>query len=151
MLKLVFDRATRRLIGPLDEHSIYASFLRECGEGLHHVGLGVPDYDAALATLRGKGHRVLQGGRYKGVSYAYLSTERDLTERLRVESEMYFRRLADDIPALLRVEDVAGRAQFVNPPLSDFTGPGGEALLGEGGLTGGNPFMGSMGRSPIIT
>lgn len=66
--------------------------------------------------------------------YAVLSTERDLTERMRFEREIYFRRLADDIPALLRVEDARGRAQFVNRSCSDFTGHEREALLGEGWL-----------------
>jgi methylmalonyl-CoA/ethylmalonyl-CoA epimerase len=66
------------LIQPLDEKSIYAEFLERRGGGLHHVGVGVRDYGEALATLRSKGHSVLQGGRYNGVSFAYLSTDRDL-------------------------------------------------------------------------
>jgi two-component system CheB/CheR fusion protein len=70
----------------------------------------------------------------RGAVYAMLSTERDLTERLRAESEIRFRRLADDIPALLRVEDAAGRAQFVNQACCRFTGQDRAALLGEGWL-----------------
>ncbi len=66
------------LIQPLDDRSMYAEFLAERGEGLHHVGVGVRSYDEALATLRGKGHSVLQGGLYDGVKFAYLSTDRDL-------------------------------------------------------------------------
>jgi hypothetical protein len=66
------------LIEPLDDDSIYADFLREHGEGLHHVGLDVPNYANALATLEGKGVRDIAGGLYKGVRYAYLSTDRDL-------------------------------------------------------------------------
>jgi methylmalonyl-CoA/ethylmalonyl-CoA epimerase len=66
------------LIQPLDDRSIYADFLREHGEGLHHLGMKVDDYGKALATLKGKGHDVLQGGFYNGVEYAYLSTDRDL-------------------------------------------------------------------------
>lgn len=70
----------------------------------------------------------------RGTIYALLSTERDLTERLRLESEVYFRRLADDIPALLRVEDASGRARFVNRACCEFTGRDRDALLGEGWL-----------------
>lgn len=66
------------LIEPLDDRSIYAEFLAEKGEGLHHVGVGVSDYADALEQLRAKGHSVLQGGIYNGVKFAYLSTDRDL-------------------------------------------------------------------------
>src|SRR6185295_10788261 len=43
------------LIQPLDDKSMYAEFLAEKGEGLHHVALGVPDYTEALDTMRAKG------------------------------------------------------------------------------------------------
>jgi hypothetical protein len=67
------------LIQPLDDDSIYAEFLATKGEGLHHVGVGGPrGYDDALGTLREKGNTVLQGGVYNGVTFAYLSTDRDL-------------------------------------------------------------------------
>jgi two-component system CheB/CheR fusion protein len=61
-----------------------------------------------------------------------VSTERDLTESLRAESEIHFRRLADRIPALLRVDGVDGRAQFVNRAWVDFVGQPRAALLGQG-------------------
>ena len=70
----------------------------------------------------------------QGTVYAVLSTERDITERLRIESEIRFRRLADDIPALLRVEDVHGLAEFVNQACTQFTGRPRDALLGRGWL-----------------
>jgi methylmalonyl-CoA/ethylmalonyl-CoA epimerase len=66
------------LIEPLDDKSIYAEFLAAHGEGLHHVGVGVRGYGEALDTLRGKGHNVIQGGLYNGVTFAYLSTDKDL-------------------------------------------------------------------------
>jgi hypothetical protein len=66
------------LIQPLDDRSMYAEFLAERGEGLHHVGVAVPDYGRALESLQSKGHEVLQGGLYNGVTFAYLSTDRDL-------------------------------------------------------------------------
>jgi two-component system, chemotaxis family, CheB/CheR fusion protein len=70
----------------------------------------------------------------QGRIYALLSTERDVTERLHIESEMRFRRLADDIPTLLRVEDAHGMAEFVNRACAEFTGRPREALLGRGWL-----------------
>jgi two-component system CheB/CheR fusion protein len=69
-----------------------------------------------------------------GAVSALLSTERDITERRRIESEIRFRRLADDIPALLRVEDRQGVAQFVNRACTEFTGAPRDALLGRGWL-----------------
>jgi methylmalonyl-CoA/ethylmalonyl-CoA epimerase len=66
------------LIEPLDDRSIYAEFLSEKGEGVHHVALGVPDYGEAVETMEAKGRRIVQGGMYKGATFAYLSTDEDL-------------------------------------------------------------------------
>jgi methylmalonyl-CoA/ethylmalonyl-CoA epimerase len=66
------------LIEPLDDRSMYAEHLAEHGEGLHHVGVGVRSYDDAMRTLSAKGHSRLQGGHYNGVTFSYLSTDRDL-------------------------------------------------------------------------
>jgi methylmalonyl-CoA/ethylmalonyl-CoA epimerase len=66
------------LIQPLDDESMYAEFLAEKGEGLHHIALGTPNYAEALDTMLAKGRRVLQGGFYNGVHFAYLSTDEDL-------------------------------------------------------------------------
>ena len=66
------------LIEPLDDHSIYARFLEEKGPGVHHIGVGVPDYEATREELGGRGHDVLLGGEYNGISFSYLSTDRDL-------------------------------------------------------------------------
>jgi len=66
------------LIQPRDDRSIYAEFLASHGEGLHHVAFGVKDYGQAMSVLRGKGHKVVQGGTWNGMTYTYLSTEKDL-------------------------------------------------------------------------
>ena len=66
------------LIQPLDDRSMYSEFLAEKGEGLHHIALGVPNYDDALVTVRTKGRRVLQSGHYNGARFAYVSTDEDL-------------------------------------------------------------------------
>jgi catechol 2,3-dioxygenase-like lactoylglutathione lyase family enzyme len=66
------------LIEPLDEHSIYARFLAEHGKGVHHVGVAVPDYAAAIGELEGRGREVVFGGEYNGVTFAYLETDSDL-------------------------------------------------------------------------
>jgi methylmalonyl-CoA/ethylmalonyl-CoA epimerase len=69
---------TWELIEPVGENNIYADFLKERGEGLHHIGVGTTDYHAALEDLRGKGHTVLQGGKFHGALFAYPSTDKDL-------------------------------------------------------------------------
>ncbi len=66
------------LVQPLDEDSVYARFLAEHGPGVHHVGMGVKSYDDTLAELGSRGHEVVLGGEYNGLSFAYLSTDRDL-------------------------------------------------------------------------
>ena len=67
------------LIQPLDDRSIYAEFLAEKGEGLHHVAVGVPSYGEALDTLAGQGAPGAPGRRLqRRHASAYLSTDEDL-------------------------------------------------------------------------
>lgn len=66
------------LVEPQDDDSVYARFLAERGPGVHHVGVAVADYEGTLAELGGRGHEVLLGGTYNGVTFSYLSTDRDL-------------------------------------------------------------------------
>jgi catechol 2,3-dioxygenase-like lactoylglutathione lyase family enzyme len=66
------------LVQPLDDGSVYARFLAEHGPGVHHVGVAVADYRGTLDQLGARGHEVLLGGTYNGVTFAYLSTDRDL-------------------------------------------------------------------------
>ena len=66
------------LIQPLDDSSIYAEFLAGKGEGVHHVAVGGRAYEEELDAMRSNGRRVLQGGVYEGVTFAYLSTDEDL-------------------------------------------------------------------------
>jgi methylmalonyl-CoA/ethylmalonyl-CoA epimerase len=67
------------LIEPLDETCVYAEFLKEHGEGLHHVGFTVDNYDEAMGFFRGKGIGVLHGGTWHGSTYTYLESEDTLS------------------------------------------------------------------------
>jgi len=80
------------LIEPLDDESIYARFLAEKGEGLHHVGMAVSSYDDTISALAEKGRRVILGGEYGGLNFAYLSTDEDL----RVITEIFSGAPGDD-------------------------------------------------------
>ena len=66
------------LIEPLDEGSIYARFLAEKGAGVHHVGVAVPDFHGTVAAQAERENGVLLGGDFRGISFAYLATERDI-------------------------------------------------------------------------
>jgi two-component system CheB/CheR fusion protein len=83
----------------------------------------VLDVSVTVATL------VDEAGHPVGV----LSTERDMTDTLRLETEVRFRSMADLIPTLLKIEDAQGRAEYVNQAWLSFTGlASSEPLLGLG-------------------
>ena len=67
------------LIQPLSGDSIYFEHLDRKGPGLHHVGVFVPSFDAALEEAAQRGYTVLQMGRGYGRwgdgGFAYLDTE----------------------------------------------------------------------------
>jgi catechol 2,3-dioxygenase-like lactoylglutathione lyase family enzyme len=66
------------LIEVLEGESIHSRFLREKGEGLHHIGFFVKDLDETLKVLEEKGIKVVEGGEILGVRYAYLDTEKEI-------------------------------------------------------------------------
>ncbi len=66
------------LIEPLDDDNIYAEFLRDHGEGIHHIGVAVENYTDTVDELHRTGHVLLQGGNLRGASYSYPSTHTDL-------------------------------------------------------------------------
>jgi hypothetical protein len=69
------DSMMWELIEPLEGESIYAEFLREKGEGLHHVISTTGDFDQAITSFQRQGINVLQSGRWHSVKYAYMDTE----------------------------------------------------------------------------
>ena len=65
------------LIEPLDEDGIYARFLAEKGEGIHHVAVATPNFDETVARAE-RENNVILSGEFSGARVAYLATERDL-------------------------------------------------------------------------
>lgn len=68
------------LLQVLEGETIFQEFLDKRGEGVHHLGLYVEDYDAEMAKWREMGVRVLQESKCpppypEGSRYAYLDTE----------------------------------------------------------------------------
>lgn len=67
------------LIQPLDEKSIYHEFLREHGEGLHHLGMGTPDGSTnAERFLRSRNMKPLQSGRWSNETWTYFDARQEL-------------------------------------------------------------------------
>ena len=75
------------LIEPLDEDGIYARFLAEKGEGVHHVAVATPDFDETVARAERKDGLMLSC-KHSGVDIAYLDTQHDLGVVLEVFSGM---------------------------------------------------------------
>jgi methylmalonyl-CoA/ethylmalonyl-CoA epimerase len=61
------------LIHIVEGDSVHLEFLREHGEGIHHLGFRVADFEAKLEQAREMGLEVLQTGPL-GRFYAYLDT-----------------------------------------------------------------------------
>lgn len=65
------------ILQPLEGPSIYKEFLREKGEGLHHVSVVNPAHNVrkALAGFKKDGVEVLMSGRIEGIEFYYLDTD----------------------------------------------------------------------------
>lgn len=70
------DQVDLEVIEPLGDNEVYDEWIREKGEGLHHIAFRVPDTNEWLKRLGEKGVTVLQSGERPGVKFTYLDTER---------------------------------------------------------------------------
>jgi len=66
------------LIQPQDDKSLYAKFLKEHGEGVHHCAFIVDDYEKFGEKMKDKGFEVLMGGNINGLKFAYYPTHEEL-------------------------------------------------------------------------
>jgi methylmalonyl-CoA/ethylmalonyl-CoA epimerase len=73
---------------PLDGHGIFARFLAERGEGVHHIAVTSPDFRGAVAEQTRTGATLPLSGAFAGVEVAYLPTDRTLGVLLEVFSGM---------------------------------------------------------------
>ncbi|MFX0078697.1 MAG: VOC family protein [Candidatus Hermodarchaeota archaeon] len=58
--------------------TLYTNFLKKSGEGLHHVGVNVPDLKAVVDIASTMGFSVLWSGKIYSVPFAYLDTQDQL-------------------------------------------------------------------------
>lgn len=64
-------------IQPVTEQNVWCDFLREHGEGIHHVGFSVDSHDGVRGDMAAAGVPCIQSGdiyRGVGLSYAYYGT-----------------------------------------------------------------------------
>ena len=64
------------LIEPEEGDNIYWEFLRDKGEGVHHLKISTEDFENELAFVKEQGIEVLQSADTVRASYAYLDTEK---------------------------------------------------------------------------
>lgn len=74
------------LIQPLDGPSIYWEFLRDHGEGIHHINVDCNErpIEEVIAQFTAQGWRPLMEGNFLGVRFVYFGTEQDLTTILEI-------------------------------------------------------------------
>ena len=67
------------LIQPIEGDLLYSDFLKQHGEGLHHLGhVRVPNLDEAVRTLEKAGFPCLQRGHITDGGFAYMDTVKAL-------------------------------------------------------------------------
>ena len=62
------------LLEPLDDKSIWSKFIAEKGEGIHHIALGVSNYDEMTSTFERQGHPLLVAAVFEGCRWCYFET-----------------------------------------------------------------------------
>jgi methylmalonyl-CoA/ethylmalonyl-CoA epimerase len=60
----------------LEGETPYTDFHRKKGEGIHHLGFQVDDFDGALAALTQEGIEPIFHGRFGEQAFAYFSTDK---------------------------------------------------------------------------
>jgi methylmalonyl-CoA/ethylmalonyl-CoA epimerase len=69
-----FGPFTIELLEPLDDKSIWSKFIEEKGEGIHHIALGVSNYDEVVETMQTQGHPLLVAAVFEGCRWCYFDT-----------------------------------------------------------------------------
>lgn len=64
------------LTQPLDDKGIFARFLREKGEGVHHIAVHTRDYHGLVAGYEERGETFPLSGSLAGVDVRYLPTDK---------------------------------------------------------------------------
>ncbi len=69
-----FGTHTIELLQPLDDKSIWSKFIKEKGEGIHHIAYGVSNYDEMVTKFQQQGHPMLVAAIFQGCRWCYFDT-----------------------------------------------------------------------------
>ena len=76
------------LTEPLDDLTLFARFLAEKGEGIHHIAVATPNFENVIADHTAHGETLPLSGSFTGIDVAYLPTASTLGVILEVFSGM---------------------------------------------------------------
>jgi len=63
------------LIQQLEGGGPWPEFLKTKGEGLHHIGFSISNWDEMVAKLKKRGAKMVAGGTYQGKRWCYFNTK----------------------------------------------------------------------------
>lgn len=63
------------LIQQLEGGGPWPEFLKTKGEGLHHIGFSISNWDEMVAKLKKRGAKMVVGGTYQGKRWCYFNTK----------------------------------------------------------------------------
>jgi len=66
---------TLELIQQLEGGGPWPEFLKTKGEGLHHIGFSISNWDEMVSKLKQQGAKMVAGGIYKGKRWCYFDTK----------------------------------------------------------------------------
>ena len=72
LVLMKFGPINLELLQPLDDKSIWAKFIEEKGEGIHHIAFGVSNYDEMVSMF--KEHKLLVDASLDGCRWCYFDT-----------------------------------------------------------------------------
>jgi methylmalonyl-CoA/ethylmalonyl-CoA epimerase len=75
IVNIKFGAFPIELLQPLDDKSIWAKFIAEKGEGIHHVAVGVSNYDQIVDLNKSQGHPMLVAAVFNGERWCYFDTK----------------------------------------------------------------------------
>ena len=62
------------LLQPLDDKSIWAKFIAEKGEGIHHIAFGISNYNDMVSKFQSQNQPMLVGAIFQGCRWCYFDT-----------------------------------------------------------------------------
>lgn len=72
LVNIKFGTINIELLQPMDEKSIWAKFIEEKGEGIHHIAFGVSNYDEMVSQF--KDQKLLVEAQLDGERWCYFET-----------------------------------------------------------------------------